>query len=110
MSDKRLASKILEYPRKLWSSHSRNAFSEGGANLNWLIVPDQYINIGRTDEARRLAYRARFKSDIDAADLVFIRDATHKGWELGGSRFRDMIEQIGERRAGPAVKARLQKT
>ena len=95
-----------DYP---WSSHRRYAYSEGGANLNWLIAPDQYANIGQADDARRLAYRALFRSDIDADDLALIRDATHKGWALGDSRFRDMIEQLGERRAAPAAKGRPRK-
>ena len=96
-----------DYP---WSSHRRYTYGETGANLNWLIEPDQYLSIARTDEARRSAYRDLFRTGIDADDLVAIRDATHKGWALGDARFTAMIEGLGERRAAPAAKGRPRKT
>ena len=92
-----------DYP---WSSHRRYAYSETGPNLNWLIEPDQYHNLERTDEARRQAYREMFKSGIDADELAAIRDSAHKGWALGDARFRDMIERLGDRRASPAPRGR----
>ena len=95
-----------EYP---WSSHRRYAYGDTSANLSWLIEPDQYMNIDRTDEARRLAYRNLFKSDIDADELNRIRASTHKGWALGDDRFKQMIEQLGQRRAAPAARGRPRK-
>ena len=95
-----------DYP---WSSHRCYAYGDHGPNLNWLIHPDQYLNIERTDDARRQAYRDLFKSEIDADDLTAIRDATHKGWALGDDRFRGMIETLGERRAAPAARGRPRK-
>ena len=102
---------MVVHPRDYaWSSHRRYAYGETGPNLNWLIEPDQYRKIERTDEARRVAYRSLFKASIDADDLLAIRDATHKGWALGDQRFKEMIEGLGERRAGPAPRGRPRKS
>ena len=101
---------MVAHPRDYpWSSHRRYAYGETGVNLNWLIEPDQYLNIDKTDEARRLAYRDLFKADIDADELDRIRACTHKGWALGDDRFKQMIEQLGERRAAPAARGRPRK-
>ena len=96
-----------DYP---WSSHRRYAYGEMGVNLNWLIEPDQYRKIERTEEARKAAYRDLLKAGVDADDLTAIRDATHKGWALGDKRFREMIEGLGERRAAPAAMGRPRKS
>jgi putative transposase len=95
-----------EYP---WSSHRRYAYGEGGINLNWLIEHDQYLALGRSEEIRRQAYRELFKSEMDPQELAAIRNCTHKGWALGDRRFREEIEGMGERRAGPAEKGRPRK-
>jgi len=101
---------MVAHPRDYpWSSHRHYAYGESGPNLNWLIAPDQYQNIGRTDEARRQGYRDLFKASIDEDDLAAIRDSVHKGWALGDDRFKAMIEKLGERRAGPAVRGRPRK-
>ena len=101
---------IVAHPRDyLWSSHRYYGYGDRGPNLNWLIQPDQYLNIERTDDARRQAYRDLFKSEIDAEDLCAIRDATHKGWALGDKRFKEMIETMGDRRAAPVRKGRPRK-
>ena len=98
---------MVAHPRDYpWSSHRRYAYGDSGHNLNWLIEPDQYLNIGRSDEARRQGYRDLFKASIDADELTAIRDSVHKGWALGDVRFKAMIERLGERRAGPAVRGR----
>jgi putative transposase len=49
--------------------------------------------------ARREAYAALFASVIDQGDVAAIRDCTHKGWALGGERFRAAVEALGQRRA-----------
>lgn len=95
-----------DYP---WSSHRRYAYGQIGPNLNWLIEPDQYLHLERGGEARQIAYRDLFKSDIDADDLTAIRHSTHKGWALGDERFKAMIEGLGERRAAPAARGRPRK-
>jgi len=101
---------LVAHPREYpWSSHRRYAYGDATANLSWLIEPEQYVNIERTDAARRRAYRDLFKLDIDAEELHSIRASTHKGWALGDDRFKQMIERLGERRAAPAAKGRPRK-
>jgi putative transposase len=85
-----------DYP---WSSYRRNALGEDGPNADWLAPHEQYARLGRDDAARREAYRALFATAIDRDDLATIRDCTHKGWALGGGRFREAIEALGQRRA-----------
>lgn len=85
-----------DYP---WSSYRRNALGEGGPNAVWLTPHEQYIRLGLDDVARLKAYQGLFASAIDEGDLAEIRDCTHKGWALGGQRFRAEIEALGKRRA-----------
>ena len=89
-----------------WSSHRRYAYGEEDANLNWLIAHDEYLKLDRTDAGRQVAYRALFKTAIDADELERIRDCTHKGWALGGAKFQRLIENLGERRAAPGARGR----
>jgi putative transposase len=82
-----------------WSSYRRNALGEGGKNLDWLRPHAEYAGLGREDATRQAAYRALFKAAIDRGELAEIRDCTHKGWALGGARFKAEIEALGQRRA-----------
>lgn len=85
-----------DYP---WSSYRRNALGEGGPNADWLTSHEEYTRLGLDDLARQAAYQALFTSAIDQGDLAEIRDCTHKGWALGGERFRAAIEALGQRQA-----------
>lgn len=85
-----------DYP---WSSYRRNALGEGGPNAGWLSSHEEYSRLGREDADRQKAYRALFAAAIDRGDLAEIRDCTHKGWALGGERFRAEVEVLGKRRA-----------
>lgn len=85
-----------DYP---WSSYRRNALGEGGPNADWLSSHEEYTRLGRDGGDRQKAYQALFASAIDQGDLAEIRDCTHKGWALGGERFRSEIEMLGQRQA-----------
>lgn len=85
-----------DYP---WSSYRRNALGEGGPNADWLTPHEEYSRLGRDDADRQKAYQALFATAIDQGDLAEIRDCTHKGWALGGERFRAAIEALGKRQA-----------
>jgi putative transposase len=85
-----------DYP---WSSYRRNALGEGGPNADWLSSHEEYSGLGRDDADRQEAYQALFATAIDRDDLSEIRGCTHKGWALGGERFRAEIEALGKRRA-----------
>jgi putative transposase len=85
-----------DYP---WSSYRRNALGEGGPNTDWLMPHEEYMRLALDDLARQKAYQALFATAIDRDDLAAIRDCTHKGWALGGERFRAEIEALGQRQA-----------
>jgi len=85
-----------EYP---WSSYRFNAYGTAGPNSDWLVPHRQYRRLGRSREERRSAYRKLFRAAISTADLKEIRECTHKGWALGGERFKADIEALSGRRA-----------
>lgn len=86
-----------DYP---WSSYRHNVMGRGGPNGDWLVHHEQYTRLGLDDASRRKAYRGLFTRALDESDLTAIRECTHKGWALGGDRFRGEIEALGKRRAG----------
>ena len=78
-----------DYP---WSSYSVNA--EGKANK--LVKPHEvYRQISVNAEERQSSYRRLFQCAIGKADIDALREATNKGWVLGGDRFREEIVVIG---------------
>ena len=82
-----------------WSSYRRNARGATGPDADWLTPHPQYLNLGRSDSERQLAYQGLFQTAIPLSDLTDIRDCTHKGWALGSGRFKEQIETLGQRRA-----------
>ena len=95
---------IVAHPRHYaWSSYRHHA--EGKEDL---LVTDHalYLALGKKPEVRQLAYRALFKAHIDERTLQDIRDATNKGWALGGERFLEEITAAANRRATPLPKGR----
>jgi len=85
-----------DYP---WSSYGFNALGAKGPNADWIRPHEEYRRLGRTAADRQAAYRQLFRTVISGADLSEIRECTHKGWALGGERFREQIEALGQRRA-----------
>ena len=85
-----------DYP---WSSYARNAYAATGENSDWIKPHPQYLRIARSAVARLSAYRAQFKAAIGKNDLAQIRDCTHKGWALGGDKFKEEIETRAQRQA-----------
>jgi putative transposase len=91
---------MVAHPRNYpWSSYAFNAQGEAGHNTNWLTPHEQYLRLGRNAEDRQSAYRQLFRAAISGQDLKAIRESTHKGWALGGERFKEQIEFLAHRRA-----------
>ena len=91
---------MVSHPRDYqWSSYGFNALGTKGPNADWIHTHEEYLRLGRTAADRQAAYRQLFRAAISGADLSEIRDCTHKGWVLGGDRFRERIEALGQRRA-----------
>ena len=61
----------------------------------------KYSQLGPDPVSRRSAYRALFAELLTDTELGTIREATNKGWALGGERFRDAVERSLDRRAQP---------
>jgi REP-associated tyrosine transposase len=93
-----------EYP---WSSYRINA--EGRASE--LVTPHrELLRLAKDTAERRAAYRALFRSALDAEVVKEIREATNGGYALGGKRFLAQIEAaVGRRvtrgKAGRPVRA-----
>jgi len=87
---------MVEHPRKYrWSSYRANA--EGSPND--LVIPhEQFRRLGRNDQARREAYRALFRADLDEEAMNEIRQATNGGFVLGDERFQEQVARMLERR------------
>ena len=85
-----------DYP---WSSYRFNADDEKGPNSGWLVPHQEYLRLGRRNEDRQSAYRQLFRAAIAKDELQVIRESTHKGWALGGERFKTQIEALSGRQA-----------
>ena len=59
---------------------------------------EQYLGLGRTDAARREAYRALFKTQLDPEVISQIRSATNGNVVLGSKRFEEQIGKMLKRR------------
>ncbi len=87
-----------EYP---WSSYPFNALGQP----NDLVTPYiEYLQLGKTDEARQAAYRELFEHHINESSVAEIRKATNKDWVLGGDRFKQRTQRQTNRRVEPSPK------
>lgn len=90
---------MVTHPRDYpWSSYAFNAMGETGPNADWLTPHKEYLRLGRSVADRNSAYRQLFRAAISNDDLKEIRECTHKGWALGGERFKEQIERLTQRR------------
>ena len=81
-----------------WSSHRANAHGEEDP----LVTPHAwYVALGDDRVSRQAAYRGLFALDDPDAVIAAIRDATQRGWALGGARFRKELESSVRRRTEP---------
>lgn len=87
---------MVKHPRHYrWSSYRINA--EGRAS-NVITQHEHYRALGRSEEARRKAYRALFKTELDPEVLRDIRAATNGNYALGSRRFQAEITAMVGRR------------
>lgn len=79
-----------------WSSYHTNALGKASS----LITPhEEYLRIGRDQQARLEFYRALFKAHLDEEIVGQIRSATNGNFALGSERFQKEIESALGRRA-----------
>lgn len=79
-----------------WSSYRANGLGQ----VDPLLTPHAvYADLGQSETVRLAAYRALFRSELDADAISDIRMALDQGQPLGNSRFLDSIERAaGQRR------------
>lgn len=79
-----------------WSSYRANGLGQADS----LLAPHPlYAGLGQCEDERRAAYRALFRTELDAEAIADVRLALNQGQPLGGSRFIDEIERAtGQRR------------
>jgi putative transposase len=95
---------MASHPRQYrWSSYRINA--EGKAS-NLIEPHDQFVQLGRSPQARRQAYRALFRDAPDEAVVDEIRAATNGGFVLGAARFQQQIAAMLGRRVTPGQAGR----
>jgi putative transposase len=80
-----------------WSSYQHNGLGQADVR----ITPHPlYLGLGQNEGDRLAAYRALFRSELDAAALTDIRLALAQGQPLGSERFSEiMCAAVGVRRA-----------
>ncbi len=86
-----------------WSSYACHADGRVDPLVSGHAI---YTDLGATVEARRAAYRSLFDDELSEAMVGEIREATQKGWALGGERFRNQVQTLSGRRARPARRGR----
>jgi putative transposase len=91
------------YKWSSWRSHARGAADA--------LVSEHalYRALGRSGAARQAAYRALFRTQLDAGFLAGLRKATNGGWAMGDARFTRKIAAALGRRAAPLPKGRPRK-
>lgn len=98
---------MVAHPRDYpWSSYHANA---DGKEDVLVSRHRQYRRLGADDAERQQAYLELVEEPINAEMLSAVRDCTHKGWALGGERFKAKIERLTQRRAMPLAKGRPKK-
>ena len=80
-----------------WSSYRANALGEADRLLNPHPV---FLALAGEPVARRGAYRALFRGQVDDRQLDGIRSALQTGTPLGGDRFRARIERLLDVKVG----------
>lgn len=100
----RMSTHPAEYP---WSSYRCNAVGQAD---RLVTAHQEYQRLGKTDDERRAAYRALFRTGIEKKTLDEIRHATNKAWVLGGERFKRRIEAQLKRRAEPKARGGIRKS
>ena len=92
-----------DYP---WSSHGANAM---GRPDRLLTPHPQYLALGRDAATRQAAYRAWVDAAVSREEVEVIRLRLQRQHALGTDRFREMIEEQLQCRAGPAMIGRPRK-
>jgi len=86
-----------------WSSYRVNALQ----GVDSLLRPHQiYLQMGKIESVRKLAYRNLFKTDLDITVLDDFRACLQSGTPLGSEKFKDKIESVLKTSVGQVKRGR----
>jgi len=89
-----------------WSSYRSNALAEE----NPILTPHaDYLALGRSETARRVAYQELFATFLDQELVTQMRQCLQTGTPFGNDRFREQIEQTLGRKVGFSKRGRPKK-
>ena len=74
-----------------WSSYGAQAL---GRKVKMWSPHAEYENLGATQNARQIAYRREFETELDSAQLSEIKCAQETGFVLGSDKFRLQFEEL----------------
>lgn len=95
---------MVEHPRDYpWSSYRCHA---DGHDDSLVTDHELYLTLHRNAEERCKAYRALFRTRLDAETVNDIRNTLNTGWVLGDDRFKDEVAALVMRRVRPLPKGR----
>jgi putative transposase len=98
---------MVGHPREYsWSSYRAHAH---GAVDALVRVHPLYLALATAAGERQRAYRALFRSSLEASFVDALRAATNGGWALGNARFKQRIARALERRVAPLPRGRPRK-
>lgn len=86
---KHLGQRYVQYINR---TYGRSGTLWDGRTSTFIDAHTRYLALERSAAARRAAYRALFRTDLDAEMLAEIRLATNGNFALGNQRFRTPIE------------------
>ena len=90
-----------------WSSYACHAHGRVDPLVSGHAI---YTELGASADERLAAYRGLFETELPQATVGEIREATQKGWALGGEQFRERVQRLSGRRARPARRGRPPRT
>jgi putative transposase len=90
-----------------WSSYRSNGLGRSDPPL---APHTLYLELGRSSASRLAAYRALFRTELDAEAVTDIRLALNQGQPLGDSRFYARIQRATGVRREPRPRGRPRKT
>ena len=83
------AKMVLDAGEYRWSSYRANALGE---RFDWLVEHDLYRSLGRTKEARQMAYRAICGVPLTDEELLLQRNPPPLAHPIAGAAGADNLE------------------
>ncbi len=101
------ANLVADAARYPWSSYAHHI---GIAADPFIVDHPLYWALGNTPFEREAAYRKLSEQALTLEEMRALKDATDKGWALGSTDFKSVLERQLHRRVQPARKGRPRKT